>query len=328
MRLLLHSVLAMLAVLAACSAFAQTHSVALTFDDLPFVTGTDTHPMDSSDITAAKAANRKLLAALLRHHVPVTGFVIEHSVEQLGSDAGRQLLQSWVSAGMDLGNHTYAHPDFNDLTVAEFEDQVIRGETSFVPIMKASGRPVQFFRFPFNHTGDTQEKHDAMAAFLASRGYRLAPCTIENSDWLFAARYQELLAQHDAVTARRLRRDYLRFTAGQIDYFARLNRQVLGYEPPQIMLLHDNQLNADVIDELLSLVEQRSFKWVSLDEAEKDPVYRAPDSFITSYGPMWGYRWARQRNVKVDGSLEPEPPAWISSSPSTKPPARRPRSQF
>jgi peptidoglycan-N-acetylglucosamine deacetylase len=320
--------LALLAALVTRTALTQTRFVALTFDDLPFVAGSDTRPIDSRDAKAAKAANRKILTALVRHHVPTTGFVIDRSVEQLGSATGTQILKSWVSAGMNLGNHTYAHPNFNDLTVAEFEDQVVRGEATFAPLMKAAGRPVQFFRFPFNHTGDTQEKHDALAAFLAARGYRLAPCTVENSDWLFAARYQELLAQHDAAAARRLRRDYLRFTTAQIDYFARLNKQVLGYQPPQIMLLHDNQLNADVIGELLSLVEQRNFKWVSLDQAEQDPVYREPDTFVTSYGPMWGYRWARLHDIKVDGTLEPEPPEWISASPPDTAPARRPRSHF
>lgn len=308
------------------AALARSRTIALTFDDLPFVTGDETHPMGPQNAKAAEAANRKLLAALEHHRVPATGFVIEHSVEQLGPDAGTQILKSWVNRGMDLGNHSYSHPNFDDLTVAEFEDQVVRGETSIVPLMKAVGRPVQFFRFPFNHTGETEEKHTALAAFLAAHGYRLAPCTIENSDWLFAAKYEKLLARYDSAGAKRLRHAYLAFTAAQIDYFAHLLPQVLGYEPPQIMLLHDNQLNADVIDELLALVEKRNYKWVSLAEAEQDPIYRAPDTVVASYGPMWGYRWARARNIKVDGSLEPEPPAWIAHDEPL--PSRRPRTQF
>jgi len=71
---------------------------------------------------------------------------------------------------------------------------------------------------------------------------------------------------------------------------------VLGYEPPEIMLLHDNQLNADVIDNLLALFENKHFRWVSLSEAESDPAYQTHETFITHYGPMWGYRcvmWSR-----------------------------------
>jgi len=28
---------------------------------------------------------------------------------------------------------------------------------------------------------------------------------------------------------------------------------------------------------------------------------------------MWAYRWAKERGIKVDGSKEPEPPAWVAS---------------
>ena len=302
---------------------AQSRTVALTIDDLPFVTASSTHPTQPVDAGQAAAANRKLLDALARHHVPVTGFVIQKDVEDLGLASGTQILSEWTTRGFDLGNHSYAHPDFNDLTIEQFEDQIIRGETTFVPLMKAAGRKPEFFRFPYNHTGDTKEKQDAMAAFLAQHGYRLAPCTIETSDWMFNMAYGLMLERHDDASASRLQGDYLAFTSAQIDYFGRLNRQVLGYDPPQIMLIHDNQLNADMIEQLLTLFEKKQYRWVTLSEAESDQVYRAPETFITKYGPMWAYRWAKERGVKVDGSLEPEPPQWISNYGKQEPVAPR-----
>jgi peptidoglycan/xylan/chitin deacetylase (PgdA/CDA1 family) len=307
---------------------AQTRTVALTIDDLPFVTGED-KPMLPADAKRAVTANHKLLRSIARHHIPVTGFVIQKGVEDLGSGSGTEILREWTQHGFDLGNHTYSHPNFNDLTTEQFEDQIVRGEALIAPLMKAAERRVEFFRFPANHTGDTKEKHDTLAAFLMQRGYRLAPCTIETSDWMFNAAYVQMLKRHDKASASRLRADYLAFTEAQIDYFARLNQQVLGYEPPQIMLIHDNQLNADVIDELLALFEKRQYRWVRLGEAEKDPIYRTPETFITKYGPMWGYRWARELNVKVDGSLESDPPKWVSDyGKQMSEPPRRPRSEY
>ncbi|MEI9967320.1 MAG: polysaccharide deacetylase family protein [Terracidiphilus sp.] len=315
------------AAMGASMAAAQSRTVAITIDDLPFVTGSDA-PKGPQDAPAAIAANRKLLNALARHRVPVTGFVNEKKVEQLGTPAGTEILKSWVASGLDLGNHSYAHLDFNDLTVEQFEDEIIRGETTIVPLMQAAGRKVEFFRFPFNHAGDTEAKHSAMMEFLVRRGYRLAPCTIETSDYIFAAAYQRMAASHDHSSQARLRREYLTFTAAQIDYFSHMNAEVLGYEPPEIVLLHDNQLNADVMNQILNLYEKRGYKWVSLAEAERDPVYQAPDTFITKYGPMWGYRWARERGTKVDGSKEPEPPAWIATYGNAQVTARRPRGSF
>jgi hypothetical protein len=84
------------------------------------------------------------------------------------------------------------------------------------------------------------------------------------------------------------------------------------------MLLHDNQLNADVIEDLLALFESRHYRFVSLSEAEADSVYQTPETFFTKFGWMWGYRWAAERGIKVNGKLEPEPPEWISSPAQTQ----------
>ena len=300
---------------------AQSRSVAITIDDLPFVTSDASHPMGPADAVAAAAANHKLLDVLAKHHVPVTGFVIQKSVEKLGVPAGTAMLREWTTRGFDLGNHSYAHPSFNDLTVAQMEDQVVRGEATFAPLMREAGRKVEFFRFPFNQTGETKEKHDAMAAFLAERGYRLAPCTIEVEDWMYTQKYFLTVANLDFAATARLRADYLRFMGAQVDYFAGLNKQIFGYEPPEVMLLHENQLNADMMEEILQLFEKRGYRFVSLSEAEADPAYRTPETFVTKFGPMWSYRWAKVLGVKVDGSKEPEPAAWVTGYGAAKPPA-------
>ena len=83
------------------------------------------------------------------------------------------------------------------------------------------------------------------------------------------------------------------------------------------MLLHANRLNADTIDELLKIFERLRYKFVTLSQAQSDPAYREPDKFVTAEGWMWGYRWARELNIKVDGRLEPEVPAWVIESQET-----------
>jgi peptidoglycan/xylan/chitin deacetylase (PgdA/CDA1 family) len=274
-------------------------SVAITIDDLPYATGGDRAPTES-DRPRADSINRAIIAALVRHHVPTTGFVIQQRVEHLG---GQTLLKEWTAAHLVLGNHSYSHPDFNKLSVAQIEDEIVRGEASLTA--------PRFFRFPFNHDGDTREKHDSIAAFLARRGYRVATCTIQNDDWLFNGRYIRALAEGDTITAARVRAAYLAYTQTEIAYYAGLSKQVVGYEPPQVMLLHDNKLNADVIDSVLTLFEHSHFRFVTLTAAQNDPAYQIPDTVVTPDGPMWAYRWARSRQVTVNGSLEQEPPDWI-----------------
>lgn len=295
-----------LALFCALGVFAQGRTVAITVDDLPYAGGILAAPAPTPEVV-----NDHLLAAFRAHRIPVTGFVIQKRVESLGSNQGIKILKRWISQGFDLGNHTYSHSDINDLSPEQIKHEIVRGESTIAPLIKGAGKKLEFFRFPFNHTGDTRVKHDVIAAFLSQRGYRLATCTIDTSDYLFNNAYVQMLAKNDNVAAEKLRLEYVAYTSVEIDYYAALNKQVLGHEPPEVMLLHDNRLNADVIEQVLALFEEKKYQFVPLDVAQSDAAYRTPDTYITKYGPMWGYRWANERKVKVNGSLEPDPPKWI-----------------
>jgi peptidoglycan/xylan/chitin deacetylase (PgdA/CDA1 family) len=262
---------------ASASVFGQERSVAITVDDLPYAGGAlAAGGLETS--STVEMVNRRLLAAFQAHHVPVTGFVVQKAVEALGPTSGTAILKQWTSRGFDLGNHTHSHPDINALSTEQIEREIVSGESTLAPLMKEKGKKVSFFRFPMNHTGDTKVKRDAIAAFLAQRGYQLATCTIDNSDYLFNDAYLGMLANDDGASARKLRAEYLAYTSLEIDYYAALNKQVFGYEPPQVMLLHDNRLNADVIEQVLHLFEEKQYRFVSLDVAQADEAYRTPET--------------------------------------------------
>ena len=290
---------------------AQIHTVAVTVDDLPLASGGPL-PQKAAESKTAKQVNKAILRALSRHHAPATGFVVEQVVEEIGPQISREILKQWTRPGFDLGNHLYSHPDVNTLPFDQVEKEIIRGQATFAPLLHEEGRHPEFLRFPYNHTGDSKEKHDAIAVFMAAHGYRLAPCTIDNTYYEFDLTYTLAIARKDRQTAAKVKADYINYTAAEIDWYTALNKQVWGYDPPHIMLLHDSPLNADTADEILALFEKRSYRFVSLSEALKDPAYALPETYITKYGPMWGYRWAEEKHVKVNGRNEPEPPAWIN----------------
>jgi peptidoglycan/xylan/chitin deacetylase (PgdA/CDA1 family) len=282
---------------------AQPRTVALTFDDLPLV--------GEGDAAEAARVNHAILASLARHHAPAAAFVIEQRVEQIGLAPGRAILREWMDQGHELGNHTYSHPDLNTLSVEQFRSEVIRGEASIGAVLHERGEHPRYLRFPYNHSGDTREKHDAVAAFLAGRGYTVATCTIDNMDYEFERAYSAALARGDGDAARKLEAAYLRYTADEIDYYAGLHQKIFGREIPQVMLQHANRLNAAVIDQVLDLFTARGYSFVTLEKAQSDAAYRTPE-IVTSYGLMWGYRWAKALGIKVDGRLEPDMPAWVS----------------
>jgi len=307
------SILTPLVLISCLPVVAQTRTVAFTFDDLPVAA--------TKDRVEAQAVNRAILDALKKHHASAIGFVNEKTVEELGRANGRRILEQWVREGLDLGNHTFSHADLNNMTLEQFKQEVVTGEDSFRPMLAEVIKTPRFLRFPFNHSGDTKEKHDSVALFLKQRGYEVAACTIDNEDYLFNAAYIQMLAKKDDAQATKLRSEYLAYTATEIDYYASLHKQVFGREIPQVMLVHANRLNADVLDEILSIFEKKKYRFVSLEAAQSDPAYSVPDTFITKFGPMWGYRWAKELGIAVDGSLESEPPAWIAQY--GKEPAKR-----
>jgi len=295
--------LCLLVLLFAIPAAAQKRSVALTFDDLP-AAGT-------TDPVTIKAVNQSILSALHKHGVPAIGFVNTSKLSSQGpSGPDASALQEWLRQGKGLGNHTFSHTDFNTVSVEVFEKDILAGEVPLSSLLARAGQRLEYFRFPFNHTGDTKEKHDAMAAFLTQHQYRVAPCTIDNSDFVFNRAYAIALSRKDEQALARIRSEYLAYTSAEIDYYSQLHKQVLGREIPHVMLLHVNRLNADTMEEILRIFKRKGYRFVALNKALSDGAYAIPDTFVTAYG------WARERRVKVDGTRESEPSAWISNYPT------------
>src|SRR6266404_6398737 len=228
--------------------------VAITFDDLP-AAGAKNPDEDAAMTTdVIRAINTSILRVLSAHHVPATAFVNERGIaEYPDASARRQVLAEWTAAGMDLGNHTYSHADLDGVPVEEFETEIEKGEASIQPLMREAGKKLVYFRFPMNHTGGVPAKREAIARFLAGRGYKAAISTIENEDYEFERAFRVMLTRGDTGKAKRLRAEYLRYTASEIEYYAALHRQVFGRETAHVMLLHANRLNAELLDDVLRL---------------------------------------------------------------------------
>jgi peptidoglycan/xylan/chitin deacetylase (PgdA/CDA1 family) len=292
-------------------AFARTNpagrTVAITFDDLPMANP----KQDAQPLAAATEVNRRILAALKRYRAPATGFVNEIHIKDIGPGADR-LLNGWNRGSYELANHGSSHADANAIDLPAIEREIIEGEATIGPLARKAGRALRFFRFPFNHLGDTAEKQAGAVAILQARGYQLAASTIDTSDYVFDKAFARALAARDSAMQAKIKQAYLDHTAKQITYYASLNAQVLGYEPPAIMLLHINRLNAETLDAQLALFRKAGYRFVSLTEAQADPAYAQPPRLPTRFGPMWGYRWARDQGVRVNGSLEEEPPNWVA----------------
>ena len=284
-----------------------TRTMAVTIDDLPYV-----RMGDAEYLPSAQTATAKILSILKKHKVPAVGFVNERQLEFGNQREARiALLRDWVKSGMMLGNHTWSHPDFNQRTVAQFQEEIEKGDVVTRQLMQ-SRRPYQlYFRHPMTHTGDTLEKKEAIEKFLAARGYKVTPHTIENSDFIFNVPYAQAMQKGDAVLMKRLREAYLEFTFAATDFAEKISPQIFGREIPQLLLIHANDINADCLDEILQRLTDRGYKFVTLDKVMADPAYETKDTYVNRYGPTWLFRWSKSKGMNLDFSGDPDPPKWV-----------------
>jgi peptidoglycan/xylan/chitin deacetylase (PgdA/CDA1 family) len=262
-------------------------TVAVTFDDLPVISR-------RYDLATQAIITRKLLHAIKSNQVPAIGFVNENKLLTNGQrDEGRvAFLRMWLDANLELGNHTFSHPDLHRTPLDAFKQDVIRGEEVTSMLLKARGRALRYFRHPFLHTGNNIETKRSFEEFLSERGYRIAPVTIDNSEWIFAGAYEKALVRGDKQMARRVAEAYIPYMEKKFAYFEQQSVALFGYEMKQILLLHANALNADYFDKLARMIRKRGYDFISLDEALTDKAYTSPDTYAGPGGITWIHRWA------------------------------------
>ncbi|MEN5340508.1 polysaccharide deacetylase family protein [Stenotrophomonas sp. TWI143] len=288
--------------------------IAVTIDDLPWARVGTILPADLQTRHAA------LMAQLRQADVPVVGFVNENKLEVDGQvqPARVQMLRDWLDAGYGLGNHTYSHMDLNAQGVAAFQQDFLRGEQVLRPLLAERGQRPQWMRHPYLRAGRTAEDRAAMDGFFRDHGYRVAPVTVDNGEWVWAFAYANVMNEQPPSAAReatlaQLRKGYVPYMLNKLDYYERQSQALLGYALPQVWLMHANELNAATFAELVAATRRRGYRFITLEEAMRDPAYaRGAEGYNGRYGPSWLHRWAMAENKPKDFYAgEPVVPAWV-----------------
>jgi len=292
-----------LAISVALRAQTPQRTVAITIDDLPAASANN---MTGAEIFAMTS---KLLATLRDQKVPAIGFVNEEKLYKLGDVDDRiKALNLWLDDGFELGNHTFAHTSLNRVPLPVWEEEVIRGETVTNYLLAQHKMKMRFLRYPYLDAGlDLQTRREA-EAFLTSRGYHVAPVTMDAWDWMYGGIYEEARKQGDAAFQQKLLESYLSYTTTVFDYFEKQSKTLFGYEPKQVLLLHATWLEADHIGDLIDLLRKRGYQFITLADAISDPAYSAPDDYVGE-GTGSIDHWAITRGQPLLG--EPSFPQWV-----------------
>jgi peptidoglycan/xylan/chitin deacetylase (PgdA/CDA1 family) len=275
-----------------------TREIAITIDDLP---------LNGSrlEMSRLQAMTDKLLSGIRKHQLPVVGFVNESLLYIPGeTDARIALLKQWSDSGVELGNHTFSHLGLKDTPLDQYEDDFIRGETATRIVMKQRGLKPRYFRHPFLQMGPTREIENSFENFIAARGYRIAPITIDIMDWMFRLAYVNARTQGDSALMKRVSEEYLKFADIKVEFCERITNELFGHQIKHILLLHANELNADNFDALVKVFASRGYKFISLEQALTDPVYRFPEQYKATSD--WLNHWSFSKGKTFEAPMPSE----------------------
>lgn len=276
--------------------FGQTKEICITLDDLPVVS------YDFKDIEFQQEIVSNLIKTFDDYKIPAIGFVNESKLYKNGklSDEKVGLLEEWLDAGYELGNHTYAHKDYHKVSLEVFSEDVLKGEIVCKDLVKEYDQQYIYFRHPFLHVGLDKEKHDKLTSFLREHNYSEARVSIDNDDYIFAYAYSKALKKGEKDLMDKIGKDYVNYMEEKLLYFEEQSEKLIGRNVKHILLLHANLINADYLDELAERYQSHGYSFISMEAALTDKAYQKEITKYNDWGISWIDRWALSAGKKGD----------------------------
>jgi peptidoglycan/xylan/chitin deacetylase (PgdA/CDA1 family) len=286
----------------------QSKQVCFTIDDLPVVS------YGLTDTVFLKNLTDHLILALTKNQIPAIGFVNERKLydSNVINPFQVRLLNEWVENKLELGNHTYSHPDYNSVSYQDFTSDLLKGDIITRELLQNHGESLKYFRHPFLHVGPTKSKADSLDAFLLQHGYKTAPVTIDNEDYLFALAYHRTYLKRDTLIMKQIGIDYVSYMERKVKYFEKQSVALFGREIRQILVLHASLLNSDYVGPLAAMFRQNGYAFINLDKTLEDIAYQTEITAFGKWGITWLDKWAMTQGKKGDFFREePATPQYI-----------------
>lgn len=258
MRRLLIALLA--AMLLHAPALAQKR-IALTFDDAP---------RDRGAFLTPRERTIRLISALEKARVEQAAiFVNPGFLANADGKDGDWQLASYVAAGHVLANHSFSHPALTDLSAEDFLANVDKADAWLR--QRPGFRP--WFRFPFLNEGrEDKAKRDAVRAGLAARGLKNGYVTADASDWHLEQLCIAAKQAGKTIDMQALGRLYVESHVEAAEFYETLAVKATGRAPAQVMLMHETDLAALFLPDLVKALRAKGWTIVSADEAFADPI--------------------------------------------------------
>lgn len=243
--------------------------IALTFDDAP---------RGSKALFTGEERTKRLIESLKKANVPeVIIFVKTSNI----NESNVKRLESYVKAGFHLGNHSHSHYWASRVSIDKYLEDITKAHT----ILSKFNNFTPLYRYPFLDEGNTKERRDKIREHLAKLGYQNGYVTVDNYDWYMDDLMQKALQEGKSVNFQKLKKLYVELLWESINFYDEVAKQALGRSPKHVLLLHENDLAALFIADLVAHIRDKGWKIISPDEAYKDLIAKMiPDVLFNNQG--------------------------------------------
>lgn len=198
-------------------------TISLTFDDGP-----------------SPSTTPKILDILKAHNAKGTFFILGSKIK-----GNEELIQRILNEGHQIGNHSYSHPNFHQLSVNQATTEIENTDR----LLRKFNAPL-YFRYPYGNS--SCEANDQ----LKTLGYQIVGWNIDTCDWAYADGRVSDRENETCQAPENLRSDYAHYVIQEVE-------KTQG----GVLLMHDIHRNtADNLDRLLTLLEDANYRFVGLDD--------------------------------------------------------------
>jgi peptidoglycan-N-acetylglucosamine deacetylase len=239
-----------------------TKRIALTIDDVPSAAG-----------PFLTTADRRvqLIAALKTAHVRQAAIFANPGRLAHDDPLSANAVTAYAGAGHVLANHTFTHPGLSaspaDAYLADIAhaDHWLRGRQNFRP----------WFRYPYlDEASSDPAKQDIIRVGLAGLKLRNAPATVDAWDWNLEKMASAAITAGKPVDRAALGHLFVQAHVASADAVDTLANRLLGRSPVQVMLLHETDVTALYLVDMVAALRADGWRIVTADRAYRDPLYR------------------------------------------------------
>jgi peptidoglycan/xylan/chitin deacetylase (PgdA/CDA1 family) len=249
--------------------FGFCQEIAITFDDAPMG--------DGALFTGAERAE-KILLALKQNDVDQVAFFVTtgHITPE-----GKSRLESYARAGHLLANHSHRHQWIHEMGARKYCDDIAKAHS----ILKNFPQYKPWFRYPFLNEGNTIQARDSVRQALDNLKLSNGYATIDDYDWYINQLLRKAIMDKKAIDYEGLRKIYINHVWNSIKFYDNIALKALKRSPKHVLLLHENDLAALFIGDLVAHIKAQGWKIISPEVAYQDPIAKQiPDVLFNGQG--------------------------------------------